>query len=184
MQGPLNWSIPLSVSGCSLAFLIPEQKGRSLVDDSTWDDAWFSHAENLLRGRYSFPRSWPPRRCAKPATIAARGIRQAPQSNSEISNSLSLSWHPRPALRLMRSMILKRLAISAGLIFYGTAMLIPDLTEDGIGVLAVLKAAAWIRLVVWCVMSWRPKRIAADIQERQASRHTDASSRSAHQADD
>ncbi|GAA1496506.1 hypothetical protein [Paeniglutamicibacter kerguelensis] len=168
------------------AFLIPQQKGRSLVDDSTWDDErWFSHAENLLRGRYSFPR-----KLAAETLRKATGHRKLSGDTASAAEQFGnielfvaqLASAASPPL--MRSMILKRLAISAGLIFYGTAMLIPDLTEDGIGVLAVLKAAAWIGLVVWCVMSWRPKRIAADIQERQASRHTDASSLSAHQADD
>lgn len=176
IPGPANWSIPLiGAALLILAFKIPLAETRALVDDTQWDDdRWFTHAENLLRGRYLFTR--------KQATAALREAREhrrssgAPGTATEEFGNVErfvaqLSVGSRTPMK--RSIMLRQAGFSLIVLLFG-AMLIEEFVQGPITAWLIIRGIIWLCLLAGVLWSWRPRSIEGATTELNRSRISDA----------
>ncbi|MFF5790906.1 hypothetical protein ACFY5D_02540 [Paeniglutamicibacter sp. NPDC012692] len=177
IPAPPNWSIPLAgVVLFAAALLIRATAQPPLVDDSNWGDShWFSHAENLLRGRYLFSRAQ-----ASEALREAKDHREhtghaatlaAEFGNVEVFAAQLAAINP-PAIR--RGVIAKRVGILFVMLYFAVFFVFAQLLEDGLTWRSGLNIAVLIVAAVVVAKSWRPNQINADAKKLRQRRMAQA----------
>ncbi|MFJ6416118.1 hypothetical protein [Paeniglutamicibacter sp. NPDC091659] len=177
IPAPPNWSIPLAgVVLFAAALFIRAKEQQPLVEDSNWDDShWFSHAENLLRGRYLFSRAQ-----ASEALREAKDHRAhtghtktlaADFGNVEVFAAQLAAINP-PAIR--RGVIAKRVGILFVLLYFAVFFVFARLLEDGLTWRSGLNIAVLIVATVFVARSWSSQQINADAKKLRKRRMAQA----------
>ncbi|WP_411734038.1 hypothetical protein [Paeniglutamicibacter sp.] len=185
--GPANWVQPVAgIALAALGLLLPDSQPPALPDDTGWDDGrWFAHAENLLRGRYHFTR-----------VQAREGLREARQHRALAGRARSAASEfghvevfaaQLAALddrAITRSIVLRRLAHLAALLWFLAFFIVPDFVEDAVTWKTILQAALWTAWLSWLLASCRKKTMQTDATRLKRSRDSDARSLRVSPADD
>lgn len=182
--GPPNWAIaPVGLALVLAAVKLPEARPRALFDDTHWDDArYFTHAANLLRGRYLFTRARADRALAEARShrrLSGTGTAAAEFGNVELfAAQLAAAERAAPT----RGILLRRAGFSLVVAFFGFTIGTAYL-EGPVTAWLVIQSVMWLCLAVMVVFSWRPTRINAEATKRQDERRADARTLAGHDED-
>ncbi|ASN39256.1 hypothetical protein [Paeniglutamicibacter terrestris] len=178
VPGPPNWVMaPVGAGLLILGLLSPHSKDRALEDDAQWDDErWFTHAQDLLRGRYLFSKAQ--------AVAALREPREHRRlagthhtAAQEFGNVELFAAQLAPGVRtpLLRGVVLRRAGFSLVILCFGISI-VSEFINEPVGAWLITRAVIWTLLAVGIIASWLPKRIREDIKEagdlRKADAHT------------
>lgn len=178
LPAPPNWVMPLIGLALVVAALnIPQQKPRTLLDDSTWDDErWFDQAQRLLRGRYFFTRAQAEhvlREAREHRTFSGRDTSIAQEfGNVELFVAQLAPGVKKP---ITRGIVLRRAGFSIIVMFFGIS-LVGEFMDEPIGAWLIIRGLMYLCLVALVIWSWRPKQIAEETQEQDQRRTKDAES--------
>ncbi len=173
--GPPNWAMPaVGFLVLLVAVKLPEARPRALLDDAHWDDhRYFTHAANLLRGRYLFTKARSDRALAE-----ARGHRRLSGAGSAVAEfgsvelfAAQLAAADRVPPR--RGILWRRAGFSLVVAFFGLTIG-SAYFEGPVTAWLIIRSAMWLCLAAMVVFSWRPARIKAEAAERLDERRADA----------